>query len=427
MSYDPDGGGDRPWYDREFAQDGCYSPSGMTSDWGTEFWGITDICTGPGGEDGFWWTAETNQGDMTGNDGFRQSFTWPGYSDMYLTYWLRTLPGDCSHVRIEIYYGGSYLVGTERFTACSGSGWTRFTRHFPAATSCPVGMGCPGDYEIRFLTENTPIWDSSCYQTNYDWDRMIFVDGVSLSPTGYYGCPGEPGEPEPTPLPSSTPTPSPTWDPADPTWTPWPTATPQPTGTTMPSRTPTYTQVPFTTWTSAPTYTPWPTVTPLPLSTSYSTPPGAWGTPLFPTLAPIATVEKVGGFTPNATYEAKLEAASTSIAFGSAFATKVYTLTQFSFDLDLDPLTFYTTSLTPTATMTNPMFNLRWVTLPIGYIKGFVRYMPNLAPLIIALFAVFLWMIAIEVVSFGYRIIVWVIDKLERILNALGEWIPTGG
>jgi len=262
-----------------------------------------------------------------------------------------------------------------------------------------------------------------------------------------YGFPAElcgdvPATPTPTttPSPTTTQTPSPTptggWTPS-PTITPTATTTPTATYTPWPTSpgqtaTPTPTWIPAT-WTPQPTYTPWPSPTPLPgawdqtATPPYATPPGAWGTPVVPTLEPMATSEPVHGFTPNATYEANVEAVSTLIGFGSAFATSVYTLTNWSIDLTLEPLTFFTTSLTATGTISNPTFTLQRLTLPIGYIKGFIRYMPNLGPLILALFAVWLWMISFSLISFGYRVVVWCIDKIERILSLIGEYLPTGG
>jgi len=434
MSVDPGpvggDGGNSPWRGRDdISWSSCYHATDFASDWATEFWGVTGACSGPGGEEGFWWTVETNQGGsagLTADDGFYQEFTWPYAGNMYATYFLRTWGGACVNVLVEIRDAGTNaLLGYDRVPVCA-SGWTRITK-FWGLGSCPGGIGCPGTYRIYFLTESLPAYDANCGQYWYDWDSILFVDGVTISNENYFGCPGDPQPPEATPTISPTPSNTPTTDPSAPTPTPWPTGTAGPTSSPIPTRTPTYTPPPMATWTAAPTWTAFPSPTELPMTSVYATPPGGWGTPVLPTLVAIPTLEPVAGFTPNATYEYRFEAASTLIAFGSAFATKVYTTTDWATGQDWDPLDFYTTSVGYTGTPTNPLFSLRFITLPIGYLKGLVRYMPNLGPLIMAVMAVMLFAIMTELVVFAYRVVVWVIDKVERFLNLLGEWFPTGG
>lgn len=412
--------GGEPWSGGDWiGHSACYGPTDWSSDWGTNFWGILDKCH-INLPSGFWWTAETA---LEGQDGFGQSFNWDVYSDMLLTWWVHTAPGECSHMLVTIRYTPSGAEWHQRAEVCAGSNWERLTARVPAGASCPGDIGCPGPYTINFVTENLQAWDSDCNQAWYNWDRMLFVDGVSISPDRYYGCPGEQQPPAATSTPSPTPSVTPTWDPANPTPTYYPTATPQPTSQPPASRTPTYTPISFATWTPGATWTAWPTVTPLPLSTGYSTPPGAWGTPVFPTLAPIATVEAVGGFTPDATYEARVDQIATSIAFGSIMSTRAYTYTNHVLawtDPDAD-----TGGL---GSMVTAAYSITHnIALPIGYVKSIQDYLPNLWPLIMTLLLALLWILMVLIIKFSLAVIGDVIDVVIKIIGLIGEYLPTGG
>jgi len=57
--------------------------------------------------------------------------------------------------------------------------------------------------------------------------------------------------------------------------------------------------------------------------------------------------------------------------------------------------------------------------LPLAYAKGIVRYMPNLGPLILFMFGAFLFMISIRLSKLAYTVVMWGIEKVERIWQAL--------
>lgn len=226
-----------------------------------------------------------------------------------------------------------------------------------------------------------------------------------------------------------TPTPFPTWT-LVPTWTPTPTGTltltPTPTNSSTPyptsagqTSTPTMTPIPYLTWTPRPTYTPFPSLTPIPVTMLFSTPAGGWATLDIPTIAPVGTTAPIDfGFTPDATYVSQMSEISTAVHDAELFYSDIMTMTNWSTGLSFNPSNYITT-VSSSGTITNPVFFVSKLTLPIGYIKGVIRYMPNLAPLLIFMMAAFLYMVAVRFIKLAYTIIMWVIEKLERIWEAI--------
>jgi len=240
-----------------------------------------------------------------------------------------------------------------------------------------------------------------------------------------------------------TPTTFPTWTPY-PTWTATPTGTltftPTPTNSPTPlptsagqTSTPSPTSLPFYTWTPRPTTTAWPTSTPVYVSTSWLTPAGEWGTPIIPTLAPIATIPAISaGFTPNATYQARVESVSTSIAFGSIMETRMFTMTEglISYTIDLDQYIVgapdLETAFDPasTGTITNPKFTLKYLAMILAWFKGLMQYIPHLAPFLLAFLAAFLWRFWVVFVGFAIRAIAFMTSLLARIIELILEFLP---
>ena len=400
---------------------GC-SYNDWASDWDTgEYWGLAADACGPDGHEGYWWTAETIHAEGyidQASDGFYQDVSWPSYNPMYLTYWVRVAqPGNSAELQVILEdLGSGYTVAYDWGTVTSST-WQRHTVYFPASPTCPVGPGCPGDYRLRFVLGELLAVDPDCPNgVNLPWNRAVMIDGVALSSTGYYVCPSSYNGPEPTMTPTQTPAATST---PDLTASPWPSSTPRPTGTNWPTMTSTPTPPPLATWTPAPTSSPWPTSTPLPMTRIYATPPGGWGTLPAPTLAAWPTLAPWPGFTPNATSEARVGAVGTVVADVVAWATSVYTTVNWAESMDYDPSLYFTTNLSVTGTMTQPVFTLGYVTRPISWFKGILRFMPNLASLLLPVFAAFLFMLAVDLIQPAYAILVWVVDKLERIWQAL--------
>jgi len=419
-----------PWMGRDFDSSDCGSYS---SDFETNYWGITGACF-ERGLDGYWWTIESPYLPAGyASDGFYQEFNWPEYGDMFLTVWFRSLSEtQCSSARLHLYaQGGSnwYLVENVYFGDICGD-WQRMTYHFSAGSNCPLDTGCPSTYRIHFMTNESTAYEPECGGITYDHDAVLFVDGVTLSTIGFYGCPNEPGQPEPTTTTQPTLTPSPT---GLATNTPWPTATPAATSAGYPTPTPSRTALPFASWTPRPTTTAWPTPTPVYVSTYWLTPGGDWGTPLVPTLAPIATIPAISAaFTPNSTYQARVDAASTSVAFGSIMETRMFTMTDglISYTVDLDQYIVGSpdleTAFDPesTGTIDSPKFSLKYLAMILAWFKGLMQYIPNLAPFLLAFLAAFLWRFGVVFVGFLIRVIAFLTSLLARIIELILEFIP---
>jgi hypothetical protein len=253
----------------------------------------------------------------------------------------------------------------------------------------------------------------------------------------------------PSPTPSYTPTGG--WTPS-PTITPTATTTPTATFTPLPTSpgqtaTPSPTWV-YATWTPAATYTPFPTATPLPgawdqtSTPPYATPPGLWATPSWPTLTPIGTLEPLPGFTPDATWEAKVDSVSTAIAFGSNFQTRIYTMTNNMCGATLVPNLEITATpdeaegkvfhgffgdddvYTYTGTITEPLWTMRYIGMPIAYAKGLYYYMPYLGPIILILLAIAAWRVGVVLFEVVVKVAAFLISLLARLLEIIGEYIP---
>lgn len=176
--------------------------------------------------------------------------------------------------------------------------------------------------------------------------------------------------------------------------------------------------MPMYTWTAAPTYTPFPTQTPIPVTQLYMTPPGGWGTPDLPTFEPLNTVEPLIGFTPDATHDSKIHAVETLVMDAQLMYSAVITFAAWAESYSVDPST-YITSGNSTGTITNPTFYLSKLTLPIGYVKGVVRFLPHIGPLIIFILGAFMFMIAVRIIKPLYILIMWVIRQIERVWEAI--------
>ena len=221
----------------------------------------------------------------------------------------------------------------------------------------------------------------------------------------------------PTPTHTHTPIPTPTGTITQ-TWTPSPTPTNLATAPVVVTGTPTPTPLAIATWTAAPTSSPFPSLTPIPVTAQYSTPVGGWATVSYPTMEPVSTMAPPVRFTPNATYESRLGDWTTAIAQAQLVYSDIITAHNWAINLTIDASAYYTT-VTSTGTITNPTFFVSRITLPLAYAKGIVRYMPNLGPLILFMFGAFLFMISIRLSKLAYTVVMWGIEKVERIWQAL--------
>ena len=306
-------------------------------------------------------------------------------------------------------YTAHYLseVGSSLYFISDGyylDGWRLFD------VTVPVDESWGGMMDIM-LTNRTQGVASS----GYHFAGLYVTD--SLNPVPDTICNITPPTVTPTPTPSHTPLPTPTGTITQ-TWTPTPSPTLAPTTTMAATGTSTPTPQAFTTWTPAPTSSPFPSLTPIPGSMQYGTPAGGWGTPSLPTLQPMATVTPLMGFTPNATFQARYDDLATAVAESHLYYSRVITLSTWAISLTVDASGYYT-GVTSTGTITNPTFFISQLTLPLAYAKGIVRFMPNLGPMIIFLFAAFLFMVAVRLIKLAYIALMWSVEKVERLWQAL--------
>lgn len=367
-----------------------------------------------------------------------------GYTDIYtdgeyfplrihFAYWGRTTTGDHWDVEVATTDAAGVQVDVGYAQVC--------TPGDPTCTSDRVGIWLPqaeaGDWiagEWRGMEMVLQAPHNGYVQFSHAHSEIndptlengfvlsgLFIGDAELEPFPPDFCGW--GVPTPTPYPTRTSTPTPTDTPTG-GWTPSPTVSLTPTstpgGTTTPGYTPTGTPttIPFQTWTPRSTSTPFPTPTSVPVTPAYMTPIGGWGTPVIPTLAPLNTLAPLPGWTPDATYEAEEAIVVTRIAQAMQFYTSVLTASNWAMTYTLDASSFLGTT-TDTGTITNPLFFVSEITKPIGYTKGVIRFIPNLARFMLFYFAVFLWMVTVSLIRPAYRIIVWVIDKLERLWHAI--------
>jgi len=283
--------------------------------------------------------------------------------------------------------------------------WTLYEVLVPAYT------GYGGWLEIKLTNRSNPIASAG---TNIS--GLFITDSWQARPAEI--CETVPPTVTPTPTHTNTPLPTPTGTITQ-TWTPTPSPTLLPTSAAVATGTPTPSPMPIYTWTPAPTSSPFPTLTPIPMTQQYATPAGGWATVSYPTMEPISDTMGAGpAFTPNATYEARLDDWLTAIAEAQLVYSDVITAHNWAASLTVDARSYYT-GVTSTGTITNPTFFITKITLPIAYAKGIVRYMPNLGPLIIFLLAAFLFMVAVRLIKLAYITIMWAIEKVERLWQAL--------
>jgi len=270
--------------------------------------------------------------------------------------------------------------------------------------------GYGGWIEIELTNRQEPMGRSGTYIAG------LFITDSWQSRPGYI-CEQEMPTETPTPTQTHTPIPTPTGTITQ-TWTPSPTPTNLPTAPVVVTGTPTPSPIAIATWTAAPTSSPFPSLTPIPATQAYATPIGGWATVSFPTMEALGTLRPPPNFTPDATYESKLGDWTTAIAGAQIVYSDVITSYNWAINLTIDARSYYTT-VTSTGTITNPTFFISRISLPLAYVKGIVRYMPNLGPLLLFMLAAFLFMVAVRLIKLSYIVIIWAVEKVERIWQAL--------